>query len=273
MFRRAEELFGAVTLWPISRSNRWRTTSISPPSTKPEKLFVVEDRIECQLRLSQHEQLTGELDALTAATPRGSGAGASSCWPSTGRSVRRTRSRRSTVPERTSSRVSDSRPSPELHDLERRILEQDPELDLADAPPRAAATEPSDEIVRRPFDRPVDRAPGPTPACSSSKRAGGFGLRAEHRGRTATREPSVGLASVVGWTHWSRHRTGRRCGRRSAPRSRPPTSRRTASSGGADVGTLGPSPSTSFLMPSSPYGMSPRRHGGASSSAPRVRPT
>ena len=187
------------------------------------------------------------------------------------RSQRQTEaSRRSTAPDRHLDELGLD-PGPELRDLERRILEHDPSLALAEAPTDAtAATEPGDEIGRAPLT-------GPWTALHAASglvlvEASGGAVFVRSIAPTATSAPSAGLASAVGST--SACVSGRVEGlggdrydgrhRRRRTRWHPPVER-----------TSGPGPIPVDVHPDAEFAVRDvaRRHGGASSSAPRVRPT
>jgi len=142
-----------------------------------ERLSLIEERVACQLRLGLHAQLIGELEALVGAQPL-----RERRWSQL--MVALYRSGRQAEALNAYGRARELLrdelgldPSADLQQLERRILDQDPELDLdlGDSGRVAAPVEPPDD---GPLEaaRPVGAAGQHTPSGSWAALQSGSGL-------------------------------------------------------------------------------------------------
>lgn len=127
----------ALAIWrghPYADTEGWGVFEPEITRLSELRLSALEARIDADLATGRHRELLGELDALTLEYPlreRFRGQQMLALY----RSGRQTEALRAY--ERTRSYLGDEvgiEPTPELQDLEQRILEQDPDLDLPAAP-------------------------------------------------------------------------------------------------------------------------------------------
>jgi hypothetical protein len=123
---------------------------LDPAQAEEERHSLVEERVDCQLRLGLHGQITGEVETLVRAQPL-----RERRWSQLVLALYRSGRQAEALAAYTRARdlLLDELgldPSDELRDLERRILEHDPTLDVvvppagASAPGAAAAVAPAE---------------------------------------------------------------------------------------------------------------------------------
>jgi DNA-binding SARP family transcriptional activator len=130
---------------------------LDPSQIEEERHSLVEERVDCQLRLGLHGQMVGEVEALVRAQPL-----RERRWSQLVLALYRSGRQADALAAYTRARdlLRDELgldPSDELRDLERRILDHDPTLDVVVAAPPAAATSPvpprSKDEARGPLGR------------------------------------------------------------------------------------------------------------------------